>query len=213
SLLLQMRRAPLTMALVIINIALYPATRGIDAGHFSDLLHLMTLVPFQQAAGYLYFSHLADVLASMQYWRLLTPMFLHFSIMHIAFNLTFLWVFGSRIEVVSKSVVLLAVVLITSIASNLAQYALTGPTLFGGMSGVVAGLLGYCMVWSRLVPERSMGLAPPIYIGMIALLALGAFGLFNFMTPGKIANGAHFGGLASGAALGLLFGLFARQKA
>lgn len=211
-LLLQLRRAPFTVALILISIAAFPATMGIDKGDFSKLLHLMTFVGFQQAGGYVYYEHLGDVLAAGQYWRLVTPIFLHFGFMHIAFDMTFLWVFGSRIEAVSDSLVLFSIVLVTALVSNLAQYAVSGPVLFGGMSGVDYGLVGYGFVWRFLVPSRPLGLSIAVYVALVALMVLGMLGLFNFMTPGKLANGAHVGGLLSGAVLGLVYGWFARRR-
>lgn len=212
SLLEQVRRAPFTLAMVLISVAAFPATFGIDKGHFSSLLHLMTFVPFEQGGGYLYFAHLHAVMVSGQYWRLITPIFLHFGIMHIAFDMTFLWVFGSRIEAVSNSLVLFSIVLATALISNLTQYAVTGPTLFGGMSGVDYGLVGYGLVWSIMVPRRHLGMPVGVYIALVALMLIGTLGVFNFMMPGKLANGAHVGGLVSGLFLGFLYGWFARRR-
>lgn len=211
SFLLQMRQAPLTVALVLITVAFYPVTSGINQGHFSALLRLMTFVDFGEAGGYLYFAHLSDTIASGQYWRFLSPMFLHFSIMHIVFNLLWVWEVGKRIERVNGALVLLVVVLVSSLSSNFLQYAISGPALFGGMSGVVFGLLGYCFVWSKLVPSRDVGLPIGIYIFMVAYLALGFLGVFDFIMPGKLANGAHLGGMAAGLVLGLIFSVAARQ--
>lgn len=209
--LLQMRRAPLTVLLVLINIACYPVTSGIEQGHVTEMLRLMTLVDFHVKGNAVYFSHLSDTMASGQYWRLLTPMFLHFGVMHIVFNLLWVWEVGRRIEMVNGALTLLSVVILTSLGSNLAQYQLTGPAMFGGMSGVVFGLLGYSFVWSRLVPARSMALPTGIYLFLVIYLALGFAGVIDFIIPGQLANGAHLGGLVSGAALGLLFALPAKK--
>ena len=134
-------------------------------------------------------------------------MFLHFGVMHIVFNLLWVWEVGRRIEMVNGALALLAIVLLTSLSANVMQYAMAGPTLFGGMSGVVFGLLGYCFVWSRLVPSRDMGLPVGVYVFMVVFLVLGYAGIFDFIMPGKLANGAHLGGLVAGMALGLVFAL------
>ena len=64
SLTLQMRRAPLTVAIVLINVALFPATFGIDEGHLSGMLRAMTFVDIHQRGAYLQFGQLSDTLSS-----------------------------------------------------------------------------------------------------------------------------------------------------
>lgn len=196
--LVMLKRAPLTAALVLVNLACYPAAMGVGHGQFSEWLRLMTFVAFEKSGDYLYFSDLGDTLASGQYWRLLSPMFLHFSVMHIVFNLLWVWEVGRRIEMVNGALVLLLVVVLTSLSANLTQYYLSGPSLFGGMSGVVFGLLGYAFVWSRLVPSRDMGLPSGVYVFMFVFLGLGFLGVLDLIVPGQMANGAHLGGLVAG---------------
>ncbi|MCB1693840.1 MAG: rhomboid family intramembrane serine protease [Pseudomonadales bacterium] len=198
----RVRHARVTVALVIITILFYPATFGLDSGNVSRLFEKMTFVAFDLQGQRLAFETLQQMLASGEYWRLLTPMFLHFSLMHIVFNLLWLWEIGRRIEIVNGAWTLVLLVLVTSLSSNVVQYMMSGPALFGGMSGVVFGLLGFSLVWSRLEPRRSHGLPSGIYIFMVLFLVAGFVGLFDFFLPGKMANGAHLGGFVSGLAIG-----------
>lgn len=200
-------RYPLTLALVLINVACYPASYGVDQGELSEWFHAMTFVEFEIRDNGVYFASLAWTLETGQYWRLLTPMFIHFSILHIVFNLLWVWEVGRRIEQVNGASVLLLVVLVSSLSSNMLQYVMSGPSLFGGMSGVVFGLLGYSFVWSRLVPRRSVGLPPGIYIFMFVFLVIGFTGAIDLLGLGALANGAHLGGLLAGLAIGGIAGL------
>src|SRR5690606_24136644 len=98
-------------------------------------------------------------------WRLFTPMFIHFGFLHILFNMLWLRDLGSMIEHRESGLRLLILVLVVSSFSNLAQYTIAIPGFpslsggapnFGGMSGVVYGLLGY--VWIRGKFDPSSGL-------------------------------------------------------
>lgn len=203
-------RFPVTLALVIINVACFPATFGIQDGQVSQWLHAMTFVAFEQDNGGVYFANLQHTFDAGQYWRLLTPMFIHFGILHIVFNLLWVWEVGRRIELINGASVLLLIVLASSLSANFLQYAMSGPSLFGGMSGVVFGLLGYCFVWSRVVPQRTHGLPPGIYIFMGIFLAVGFTGAIDLLGMGTLANGAHLGGLVAGLVIGVVSSLLNR---
>ena len=65
-------------------------------------------------------------------------------------------------------------------------------------------------MWSRLVPDRGLGLVSGVYIFMFIYLALGFSGAIDLLGLGRLANGAHLGGLAAGLLLGVLVALFVR---
>ena len=94
--------------------------------------------------------------------------------------------------------------------ANVTQLMMNGPGFFGGMSGVVFGLLGHSLLWSRLVPERTTRVASGVYIFMLIYLALGFTGAIDLLGLGRLANGAHLGGLAGGLVTGGLAGLLTR---
>ena len=98
-------------------------------------------------------------------------------------------------------------VMLSSIFSNLIQYFIYGPSFFGGLSGVVYALFGYCFAWGRVVPHKKFDVPEAIYAFMLIFLGLGFFDLFDLLGIGKIANGAHLGGLTFGLLLGSLIGL------
>lgn len=133
-----------------------------------------------------------------QVWRLFTPMFLHFSILHIVFNMLWLRDLGSMIEAHRGPWMLLVLALVLAGTSNLAQYAVTGPS-FGGMSGVVYGLLGYVWMQGRFNPSSGLSLHPQTVTLMLVWFFLCLSGLM-----GPIANTAHAVGLAVGTTWGFL---------
>lgn len=140
-----------------------------------------------------------DVLAMgdwQQAWRWITPVLVHFGVWHFVFNLLSWWVFAGLVERMQSSLRLLALFLVCAVASNWTEF-LWSRDNFGGLSGVVYGLVGYLWFYGRFRPESRLQL-PPAMVGFM-LVALAA-GFTNFM---PIANMAHLGGLLTGCLLGL----------
>lgn len=144
---------------------------------------------------------------SGQVWRLFTPMFIHFGVIHLIFNMMWLYQLGCMIEARRSTLNLLAVVAVTEVCSSLAQYYVTGHASFGGMSGVVYGLAGY--VWIRGKYDRASGLfldSQSVTI-LLAWLVICYTGIF-----GPIANTAHLAGLVVGMVWGGLSAFLALRK-
>ncbi len=144
---------------------------------------------------------LSSTLASGQVWRLLTPDFLHFSWTHIIFNSVMLWFLGSQIEWFDGRGRLLTLFLVTSIFSNGLQYLVSGP-LFGGLSGVVYGILGYCWLSQRKLPRFQFPSALVTFA--VAWMVIGFTPFTEMLGLGRMANEAHLGGFVSGVALALV---------
>lgn len=206
------KRFPLTLLLIIINILLFPVGMNIDVDDFEGLFASMMFVRVEQIGGELYLSSFQETYVTGEWWRLVTPMFIHFSWLHIVFNLLWVWEIGRRIELINGASAFLTVVIVSSIAANVTQYVMSGPALFGGMSGVVFGLLGHSLIWSRLVPDRKMGVPNPIYYFMLGYLVVGFTGFIDLLGLGDIANGAHLGGLIGGLITGGLAVLIASRS-
>ncbi|MCF7981338.1 MAG: rhomboid family intramembrane serine protease [Pseudomonadales bacterium] len=139
----------------------------------------------------------AYVLESGEVWRLITPIFLHFNLMHLVFNMLMLWVFGVKIELRGERLLLLSLVVGSAIFSNVAQYYVSGSG-FGGMSGVVYAILAYCWLWDRLQPTRAYGFPAALMGLMMFWLALGYTDLLHWAGFGSMANTAHLSGLVFG---------------
>lgn len=181
---------PLTVLIIVLNCGLVWVGLKASEGDFSGLIQQLTMTPMTLTGGYLVFEPLTATFAQQAYWRLVTPMLLHFSWLHLAFNLLWVWELGRRIEKLHGISLFLAVTLLGSLGANLMQFTLSGPSLFGGMSGVVFAYLGYCMVWDRMRPRNPIGLAPAAYWVMLGFLALGFTGVLDLLGLGALANGA-----------------------
>ncbi len=144
-----------------------------------------------------------------QVWRLLTPIFLHFGLIHLLFNMIWLRQLGGAVEMRRGSWRFLFFVLAVAACSNLAQYLLGGMSwasgrfinnpnpLSGGMSGVIYGLFGYVWMKARYEPDLGLSLTPNTVFWMIAWLFLCMTG-----AVGSIANTAHVVGLLMGIVIG-----------
>lgn len=172
----------------------------------------LSFVDYRVQGDYIYFSYLNDTLASGQWWRLLTPMLIHFGILHLAMNSLWYWELGRRIEARQGSVMLLGLTLLFSLVANFAQYLHAGPSLFGGLSGVLYGLLGHCWIFQRLAPTPAYRLPPGVLVMMLVWLLICVTGIFELLQFGAIANAAHVGGLLTGCLTGLLGGVLARRR-
>jgi GlpG protein len=136
-------------------------------------------------------------------WRIVTPIFLHFGMMHIVFNMLMLWQLGRPVERGIGSLRYLVLVLAIAIVSNFGEYLWDiqrleeGVRVFGGMSGVLYGLFGYIWMKSRYEPESGFMISPNSVFIMI-----GWFFLCMTGYVGSIANAAHGAGLALGIIVG-----------
>ncbi|MGA8134443.1 MAG: rhomboid family intramembrane serine protease, partial [Pseudomonas gingeri] len=122
------------------------------------------------------------------------------------------WELGRRIELRQGSINLIGLTLLFSLVSNYTQYYVSGPTLFGGLSGVLYGLLGYCWIYQWVSPNPVYRLPRGVLVMMLVWLLLCLSGLVSMIGFGEIANGAHVGGLLIGCFSGLLGGLWSRRK-
>jgi len=199
---LQFRRTPVLMLCLILSLfgAMIPEW-------YFGLVHWLTFQDFQLVSSTeIQFSSLEDTLNNREYWRLITPIFIHFGIFHIAFNGLWLWEFGRRIEALTGSGHFLMLVIVTGTASNFSQYFWGGPSLFGGMSGVLYGLLGYIWIRNKVAPNPGFNLPRGIIGFMLAWLVICMTGVVDLLFRGSIANAAHASGLVAGMFLGAVFG-------
>lgn len=184
------RIGPLTAGLIMASAGVFLLSRlGREPQHVSALF--MT--------DYLN-SGLVEI-RSGQVWRLFTPVLVHFGVLHILFNMMWLHDLGSMIEARQGSLRLALLVLVIAGFSNLGQYLVSGP-VFGGMSGVIYGLLGY--VWMRGKFDPASGLM--LHQSTVIMMLIWFFACLVGVIPG-VANTTHTVGLVMGMAWGYLSSL------
>lgn len=145
-----------------------------------------------------------DILAG-QYWRLLTPIFLHFSFMHILFNAMWFWYMGTMIERVSGATRMLSLVFLIGLISNIAQALVSSDMeVFGGLSGVVYGLLTYLWLAKKLGGPVGYQLPNSLFLIMTAFMLISPLGILDQIAGGEVADTAHFAGYFAGLLCALI---------
>ncbi len=198
-----MRIGTVTTGLIAICVVVFFLT---DMGkNMAMISHFTFLPPVVTPRGLVW----GDVSAIWQGqpWRLFTPMFLHFGFMHILFNMWWLKDLGTAIERVFSARYLLIFVLLTAAFSHVLEYAMSGPTTFGGMSGVVYGLFAFIWIRGRLDPSFPYRMPQQLVTFMLIWLGLGFTGWV-----GPIANWVHSGGLLVGAVWGVISSGYVQRK-
>lgn len=168
--------------------------RGTDGG-WSPLARHLTFRPVDAAGHELD----ASPLAPSEPWRWVTPIFVHRHYLPLGFNLA-LWLgLALYFEPRRGGLRLFLLLLVTGIASNIAQDAwpLREASAFGGLAGVNFGLVGY--LWVKSLTDRRSGLELPANLVMFSLVILTVTLLG--LIPGASAGGP-LGGMVAGGLLG-----------
>jgi len=170
-----------TMFLVTVNILVYVYT-SLLGGNF---IQTSTSVLLQLG------QYNINVLNG-EYWQLLTSIFVHVDISHIALNMLFLIIFGLRAEELFTTEEYFAVYMLSGLAGSLLTLFLMAPTtLSAGASGAIFGMYGAGIIYMRKTFGQS-----------IAGALMYAFLLLMLSTGAGVNIIAHFGGLAAGLIIG-----------
>src|SRR6185436_10814866 len=153
-----------------------------------------------------------------QWWRFITPMFVHVNLPHLLVNMYSLWVVGPYVEKLYGSAKFLVFWVVTGIAGVVASFltvrpgAAVGPIgrfLFksadvpsAGASGALFGLVGVLFIFGiKFRHELPEGVKRAFGTGMLPIILINLF--IGYLGRGLIDNAAHMGGLLSGALLAL----------
>lgn len=139
---------------------------------------------------------------SGQWWRLLTCVFVHGSLIHIAFNMWCLWDLGRLAESVYGHWTFAVVYLICGLAASLASLWWNLGVLSVGASGAVFGIAG-ALIASFYLGEFSLPRAA-LAGTLRSLLIFAGFNIFLGAAIARTDNAAHIGGLVMGLILGAL---------
>jgi rhomboid protease GluP len=154
-------------------------------------------------------ANIAPYTLSGEWWRLITYMFLHANLLHIAFNMWCLWDLGGLCESLYGRWTYAAIYFTTGIGAGLATLAWNRSALTIGASGAIFGLAGALIAAFKLgefsLPREALS-------GTLrSLMIFVGFNLFLGVTMPGVDNAAHIGGLIMGLIVGALVAVLAPQ--
>jgi rhomboid protease GluP len=204
------RATPVTYAILIFNFAIY-LLMALVGGNFIKSLVFMddpaTLVAFGAKTN--------QLLAEGEWFRLITPIFIHGGLLHLASNSYAIWVIGPVAEKLYGSARFLLIYLLAGIGGVIGSY-LGGlgddPRIPGvGASGAIFGLFGLLFVFGyRYRDELPTNFRRAVTTGMLPVILIN---LFIGSTIPSIDNSAHIGGLVTGAILAFVIPYIAPGRA
>lgn len=139
-------------------------------------------------------------------WRLLSSCFLHIDLIHIAFNLYWLWYFGTFCERVFGTLRTAGLFVLLGVFASAVDFAVAVGGV--GLSGIGYGLFTFCWFLSRVDPRFRGVMNSNIVFVFVFWFALCIYGTYaGFM---HVANVAHGAGAVMGVVLGWMVSGFAR---
>jgi len=138
-----------------------------------------------------------------QYWRFLTAIFLHGSLVHLLYNMFALALFGSILEYFIKSKNFLIVFFFSGILANIMSINFYSSSL--GASGAIYGILGCLVIIKPLMMVWAFGFPMPMFIAGILWVFGSVLGIFM---PSNVGHIAHL----SGILIGFIIGFLLRKK-
>jgi len=134
-----------------------------------------------------------------QWWRFVTPIFIHIGLLHLFFNSYALWIVGPQVEKLYGGARFVILYVLTGVAGVYGSYAYHPNTISAGASGAIFGLFGVLLVFGL----RYRSSIPPFFkravgTGVLPVIIINL--IIGFSIP-AIDNSAHISGLLTGAIL------------
>jgi membrane associated rhomboid family serine protease len=188
--------APVTKILIGVNLAVYLLTVVQGAGLNSpggSIFNKFILVGSNSRLPF--FAQTGDLAHDHEWWRLFTSMFLHASILHIAFNMFALYVIGTQVEQYLGRSRYIGLYLVSGLAGGAGAVVQAPFQPVVGASGAIFGILGAMLIIEWQLTGRLAGNAMTLIVINLVI---------SFAIPG-ISWGGHIGGLIGGILITLAY--------
>jgi membrane associated rhomboid family serine protease len=187
----RLRSAPAVTFLILVNVAVYFIELHREALNDPLALHRLGALDFYA------------VIHRGEFWRLFTALFLHYSPVHLIFNLLALYIIGPPLEKIIGTIRFTSSYLIAGVGSTAGVILLTlarivRPADLVGASGCIMGIVG---VWAGfLLRHRHTWQARQRSLNIVMIIVVQV--VFDVLTP-QVSTSAHLCGLITGFAIGL----------
>ncbi|MCJ1909416.1 rhomboid family intramembrane serine protease [Planococcus ruber] len=176
---------------------LYPVVSTLIA--LNLIVHVLTWIPGIGNLLYYYGVGSNLLIEAGEWWRFLTPMFLHGGLMHLLFNMFSLFLFGPELERLTGKVRFITIYLSAGLFGTVATYFIQPlDYLHVGASGAIFGIFGaygaLLYYGRRSLPQLRQIILPIIVISII----------MTFLTPNVNAT-AHIAGMITGFIIGMSY--------
>ncbi|MBW9234600.1 rhomboid family intramembrane serine protease, partial [Leptospira santarosai] len=136
------------------------------------IIHLLSIVPTLGTMLFNYGAGVNYLISDGQWWRFITPMFLHAGFLHLLFNMFSLYLFGPELEKLAGKVRFLTIYFMAGLFGTVATFLLQDATyIHVGASGAIYGLLGAfgALVYyaRKTLPQLRQIILPIIVISII----------------------------------------------
>ncbi len=184
---------------VLRNLAVFPLTVCcLVLGFFGYLI--ADVFQYWPVLKHLLFLPFLQGLEQGETWRVVSPVFLHYGFLHLLLNGLGMWEIGRRVELFSGRLNYFILFMMTAIGGNYLQFVMSDSKFFGGLSGVLFGLIGYMWFAGRHHGSPLVKMPPGIYVFTLVWLLAGFAGVFKLLFDINMANWAHLGGMLAGIA-------------
>lgn len=132
-----------------------------------------------------------------EFWRLITPLFVHIGLVHLGSNLLILWSIGPAMESIMGHIRFALVYFLSGMIGNIFVIHLQPFAITAGASGAIFGLFGYLLVQHFRHDSELKSVSQAYIVLIIANI------IYTFVSP-NISIPGHIGGLIGGIILGVL---------
>lgn len=180
--------ALITYSLIGINIAAYVLTAILSKNIYTSDINVLIFLG----------AKVNSLIQNGEYYRLITCMFLHGGVIHLALNMYALYAIGPLIENIFGRKKYLAIYFISGILSSMLSFIMSTSVSIGA-SGAIFGLLGASLVFAVKMKNR---IGKEFMVNIITVIGINLF--IGFSMP-NVDNYGHVGGLIGGVISSLIF--------
>ncbi|MBN2039733.1 MAG: rhomboid family intramembrane serine protease [Spirochaetes bacterium] len=196
------RTAVITILLILANIAVF-AYQIFGKEGYVNITNQIGLIPSELMTG----KNLSTSTWTSPYLTVISYMFLHGGVMHLLFNMLFLWIFGNNVEDRMSPFKFLIFYLITGAVSGVI-FAVSTPGMNAplvGASGAISGILGAYILMFPFAQLRVLffifRIKMPAVIFIVIWFVMQIFGVLDTKSGSNVAWSAHISGFAAGVIL------------